>query len=43
MRLLDERAEDEEGKLPPVWFLLDEVALLQKLPKLARTFSFPSV
>jgi hypothetical protein len=34
MRLPDERAEDEEGKLRPVWFVLDEVALLQKLPKL---------
>jgi len=34
MRTQDEGAEDEEGKLRPVWFILDEVALLQKLPKL---------
>jgi type IV secretory pathway TraG/TraD family ATPase VirD4 len=34
MRTQDEGAGDEEGKLRPVWFILDEVALLQKLPKL---------
>jgi type IV secretory pathway TraG/TraD family ATPase VirD4 len=34
MRLLDDGAEDEDGQYRPVWFVLDEVALLQKLPKL---------
>jgi hypothetical protein len=34
MRLFDEAARNEEGKLRPVWFVLDEIALLQKLPKL---------
>ncbi len=34
MRTQDEGAEDEERKLRRVWFILDEVALLQKLPKL---------
>ncbi len=34
MRTQDESAEDEEGKLPRVWFILDELAVLQKLPKL---------
>jgi len=34
MRTQDESAENEEQKLPRVWFILDEVAALQKLPKL---------
>jgi len=34
MRTQDEGAEDDERKLRRVWFILDEVALLQKLPKL---------
>jgi type IV secretory pathway TraG/TraD family ATPase VirD4 len=34
MRTQDEGVEDEEKKLRRVWFILDEVALLQKLPKL---------
>src|SRR6266571_2671384 len=34
MRTQDEGVEDEERKLRRVWFILDEVALLQKLPKL---------
>ena len=34
MRTQDEVVEDEEKKLRRVWFILDEVALLQKLPKL---------
>ncbi len=34
MRTQDEGVQDEERKLRRVWFILDEVALLQKLPKL---------
>lgn len=34
MRTQDEAAEDEESRLRRVWFILDEVAALQKLPKL---------
>src|SRR5260370_24402251 len=34
MRTQDEGAEDEERKLRRVWFILDEAAILQKLPKL---------
>jgi len=34
MRLFNERAEVETGSLRPVWFVLDEVASLQNLPKL---------
>lgn len=34
MRLFEEEVGHEEVKLRPVWFVLDEVALLQKLPKL---------
>jgi type IV secretory pathway TraG/TraD family ATPase VirD4 len=34
MRAQDESADDEQEKLRHVWFILDEVALLQKLPKL---------
>jgi type IV secretory pathway TraG/TraD family ATPase VirD4 len=34
MRLFEEAAGHEERKLRPVWSVLDEVALLQKLPKL---------
>ncbi len=34
MRLFDEAVGTEEGKLRSVWFVLDEIALLQKLPKL---------
>ena len=34
MRLFDEAARNGEERLRPVWFVLDEIALLQKLPKL---------
>ncbi len=34
MRTQDEAAEEEESRLRRVWFILDEVAALQKLPKL---------
>ncbi len=34
MRLFDESAEVETGSPRPVWFVLDEVASLQNLPKL---------
>ena len=34
LRLFDERAEVEIGSLRPVWFVLDEVASLQNLPRL---------
>ncbi|MGH9688027.1 MAG: type IV secretion system DNA-binding domain-containing protein [Candidatus Acidiferrales bacterium] len=34
MRTQDEAGEDEESRLRRVWFILDEVAALQKLPKL---------
>jgi hypothetical protein len=34
MRLFDEAARNGEEKLRRVWFVLDEIALLQKLPKL---------
>jgi type IV secretory pathway TraG/TraD family ATPase VirD4 len=34
MRLFEEAAGNEEGILRPVWFVLDEITLLQKLPKL---------
>jgi hypothetical protein len=34
MRSLEEATGNEEGELGPVWFVLDKVAALQKLPKL---------
>jgi type IV secretory pathway TraG/TraD family ATPase VirD4 len=39
MRLFEEAAGHEERKLRPVWWVLDEVALLQKLPKLHDAFT----